>query len=168
MRYWMCLEKTQEESCLKQWNWSSFCLCFKDWCCVGKDWGITVCLVLITFWILAHSMNQVHVWSLMQYCLCWQSLSQLKTRALSFFQRWWLLKEMAFMSHPVSGYELWLSGSVIYVVIEHEDVSDHHGEPDYHRPLLYELFHVLLRSLACSWRVQRGCIQYFKWLPDAH
>src|ERR1700683_279805 len=38
------------------------------------------------------------------------------------------------ISHPISGYELWLSGNVNYVVIEYEDVRDYKGEPNYHRP----------------------------------
>ncbi|KAF5367351.1 hypothetical protein D9615_010293 [Tricholomella constricta] len=29
------------------------------------------------------------------------------------------------IAHPVSGYELWLSGNVDYAIIEYEDVSDH-------------------------------------------
>ena len=36
------------------------------------------------------------------------------------------------ISHPVSGYELWLSGNVDYAVIEYEDVKDYKGEPDHH------------------------------------
>ena len=36
------------------------------------------------------------------------------------------------ISHPVSGFELWLSGNVHDVVIEYEDVRDYKGEPDYH------------------------------------
>jgi hypothetical protein len=36
------------------------------------------------------------------------------------------------ISHPVSGYELWLSGNVDYAVIEYEDVKDYKGESDHH------------------------------------
>ena len=32
------------------------------------------------------------------------------------------------ISHPVSGYELWLSGNVDYVVIEYETVKDNKSE----------------------------------------
>jgi hypothetical protein len=52
------------------------------------------------------------------------------------------------ISHPVSGYALWLSGNVDYVVIEYEDVRDYKGEPDYHIPSLRELLHRL--QTACS------------------
>jgi hypothetical protein len=62
------------------------------------------------------------------------------------------------ISHPISGYELWLSGNVDYAVIEYEDVMDNKGESDYLILLLPELPHVLLRSLACPWWIQSGCI----------
>ena len=35
------------------------------------------------------------------------------------------------ISHPVSGYELWLSGNVDYAVIEYENVMDNKGESEY-------------------------------------
>jgi len=35
------------------------------------------------------------------------------------------------ISHPVSGYKLWLSGSVDYAVIEYEDVMDNKGESNH-------------------------------------
>lgn len=38
------------------------------------------------------------------------------------------------VSHPASGYELWLSGNVDYAVIEYDDVKDYKGESDYHPP----------------------------------
>lgn len=66
------------------------------------------------------------------------------------------------ISHPVSGYELWLSGSVDYAVIEYEDVRDYKGEPNYYMSSLRELLHGLLRSLARPRRIQRGCFRYFK------
>jgi hypothetical protein len=31
------------------------------------------------------------------------------------------------IAHPVSGYEVWLSGNVDYAVIEYEDVEDNKG-----------------------------------------
>jgi hypothetical protein len=68
------------------------------------------------------------------------------------------------ISHPISGYELWLSGNVDYAVIEYEDVGDYKGEPNCHMSLLHELLHSLLRLLAHPWWIQRGCIQYFKRL----
>jgi hypothetical protein len=66
------------------------------------------------------------------------------------------------ISHPVSGYELWLSGNVDYAVIEYEDVGDYKGEPNCHMSSLRELLHGLLRPLARPWWIQRGCIRYFK------
>jgi len=69
------------------------------------------------------------------------------------------------ISHPVSGYELWLSGNVDYVVIEYEDVRDYRGEPNYHTLLLRELLHGFLRPLACPWWIQRGCIRYLTRPP---
>lgn len=41
------------------------------------------------------------------------------------------------ISHPVSGYGLWLSGNVDYAVIEYEDVMDNKGE-SIHQILLLE------------------------------
>ena len=38
------------------------------------------------------------------------------------------------ISHPISGYELWLSGNVDYVVIEYENVMDNKGESEYQTP----------------------------------
>lgn len=64
------------------------------------------------------------------------------------------------VSNPVSGYELWLSGNVDYVVIEYEDVRDYKGEPDYQMLLLRELLHGLLRPLARPRWIQRGRIRY--------
>jgi hypothetical protein len=69
------------------------------------------------------------------------------------------------ISHPVSGYELWLSGNVDYAVIEYEDVSDYKSEPNYHTPSLHELLHGLFRPLARPWWIQRGRIRYFKRSP---
>ena len=69
------------------------------------------------------------------------------------------------ISHPDSGYELWLSGSVDYAVIEYEDVWDYKGEPHCHTPSLRELLHGLFRSLARPWWIQRGCIRNFKRSP---
>jgi hypothetical protein len=66
------------------------------------------------------------------------------------------------ISHPISGYELWLSGNVDYAVIEYEDVGDYKGEPNCHMSSLCELLHSLLRLLAHPWWIQRGCIQYFQ------
>ena len=34
------------------------------------------------------------------------------------------------ISHPVSGYGLWLSGNLDYAVIEYDDVMDNKGEPN--------------------------------------
>src|SRR5882762_6818443 len=64
------------------------------------------------------------------------------------------------ISHPTSGYELWLSGNVDYVVIEYEDVRDYKGESDFHTSLLPKLLHCLLRPLARPWWVQRGRVRY--------
>ncbi len=49
------------------------------------------------------------------------------------------------ISHPVSGYELSLSGNVDYAVIEYENVMDNKGE--YQTPSLHELPHGLLRPV---------------------
>ena len=35
------------------------------------------------------------------------------------------------IKNPVSGYELWLDGSVDYAVIEYDDKSDNKGQPDH-------------------------------------
>jgi hypothetical protein len=35
------------------------------------------------------------------------------------------------ISHPFSGYELWLSGNIDYAVIEYEDAYDNKSELDY-------------------------------------
>ena len=53
------------------------------------------------------------------------------------------------ISHPVSGYGLWLSGNVDYAVIEYEDVMDNKGE-SIHQILLLEgwLYGFLRRLLA--------------------
>ena len=49
-----------------------------------------------------------------------------------------ILPDMKFASgngisikNPVSGYELWLDGSVDYAVIEYDDKSDNKGQPDH-------------------------------------
>lgn len=59
------------------------------------------------------------------------------------------------ITHPVSGYELWLSGSVDYTIIEYENVSDYKGKSDYHTPSLSGLLNGLLRPLARPWWIQR-------------
>ena len=69
------------------------------------------------------------------------------------------------ISHPTSGYELWLSGNVDYAVIEYEDVMDNKGQSDYQTPSLHELLHGLPRPLACPWWIQRRRIQDCKWSP---
>jgi hypothetical protein len=43
------------------------------------------------------------------------------------------------ISHPISGYELWLSGKVDYTVIEYENVKDYKGESEYQ--LLHKSLH---------------------------
>jgi hypothetical protein len=70
------------------------------------------------------------------------------------------------ISHPDSGYELWLSGSVDYVVIDYEDVRDYKSKSDYFTPSLSELPHVLLRTLGRPWWIQTGGrSRYFKRSP---
>ena len=68
------------------------------------------------------------------------------------------------ISHPVSGYELWLSGSLGYAVIEYEDVMDNKGESEQQTPFV-ELLHNLLRPLALPWWIQRRCIRDCKRSP---
>jgi len=69
------------------------------------------------------------------------------------------------ISHPVSGYELWLSGNVDYGVIEYEDVRDYKGELDHHTLSLRDWPHGLLRPLARSWWIQRGRSPYLTRPP---
>ena len=69
------------------------------------------------------------------------------------------------ISHPVSGYELWLSGNVDYVVIEYENVKDNKGESEYQTTAFHGLLHGLLRPLARPWWIQRRCIRDFKRSP---
>lgn len=45
--------------------------------------------------------------------------------------------EEAHVTHPESGYELWLSGNVDYAIFEYEDKSDHKGMSSYDALLLY-------------------------------
>jgi len=71
------------------------------------------------------------------------------------------------ISHPVSGYELWLSGNVDYAVIGYENVMDNEGESEYQTPLFQELLHNLLRPLALPWWIQRRCIRDCKRSPLA-
>jgi hypothetical protein len=47
--------------------------------------------------------------------------------------------------HPVSGYELWLSGNVDYAIIEYDDIEDNKGESKYQT--LYHKIHAILRPL---------------------
>ncbi len=42
--------------------------------------------------------------------------------------------------HPVSGYELWLSGNVDYAILEYEDVEDNKGKSEYQTPSLCQNF----------------------------
>ena len=58
------------------------------------------------------------------------------------------------ISHPSSGYELWLTGSVDYAVIEYEDVSVIKSESDYPTPSLPELPYIFLRTLPWPWWIQ--------------
>lgn len=69
------------------------------------------------------------------------------------------------ISHPVSGYELWLSGNVDYAVLEYEDVRDHKGSFDYCLSRTLGLLHGNLRPLAWPWWVQRGCVRDCKRPP---
>jgi hypothetical protein len=55
------------------------------------------------------------------------------------------------ISHPISGYELWLNGNVDYAVIEYDDVRDYKGGSDYYTLSLHELLHGFLRPLARPW-----------------
>lgn len=67
--------------------------------------------------------------------------------------------------HPVSGYDLELSGNVDYAVVVYDDVKDYKSGSDYHTLSLQELIYGLLRPHAFSWGIQRGCIQYCKRSP---
>ena len=53
--------------------------------------------------------------------------------------------------HPVSGYELWLSGNVDYAIIEYDDIEDKKGESKYQT--LYLKIHGILRPLTAPWRI---------------
>lgn len=69
------------------------------------------------------------------------------------------------ISHPVTGYELWLSGNVDYAVIEYDDVRDYKGGSEYYTLSLHELLHGLLRPFARPWWIQRGRIHDCKRPP---
>ena len=64
------------------------------------------------------------------------------------------------IAHPVSGYELWLSGNVDYAIIEYEDVRDYKGESDCHTPSLRELLNGHLSPVALPWWIQRRCVRH--------
>ena len=57
--------------------------------------------------------------------------------------------------HPISGYELWLSGNVDYAVIEYDNVRDYKGKSGYYPPSLCGLLNGLSRPLACLRWIQR-------------
>ncbi len=67
--------------------------------------------------------------------------------------------------HPVSGYELWLSGNVDYAILEYEDVEDNKGKSEYQTPSLCQILPGVLRPLAPPWRFQRRRNRDFKWSP---
>ena len=69
------------------------------------------------------------------------------------------------ISHPVSGYELWLSGIVDYAVIEYENRMDYKGKSEHQAPLLHEFLHGLLRPPARLWWIQKGRIRDCKRSP---
>jgi hypothetical protein len=54
------------------------------------------------------------------------------------------------ISHPVSGYELWLSGNVDYAVIEYEDVKDNKGESNHQTPFIARGMNLPLSQTGCS------------------
>jgi hypothetical protein len=59
------------------------------------------------------------------------------------------------ITHPVSGFELWLRGNVDYAIIQYENVRDYKGKSDYHTPSRSELLNGLFRPLARPWWVQK-------------
>ena len=63
------------------------------------------------------------------------------------------------ISHPISGYELWLTGNADYAVIKYDDVRDYKGGCGHYTLSMYQFLSGPLRPLACSWWIQRGRIR---------
>jgi hypothetical protein len=66
------------------------------------------------------------------------------------------------IAHPVSGYEVWLSGNVDYAVIEYED-EDNRGTSGYCGTLSLRECSIYgpIRPFTRSGWIQRGCTRHF-------